>query len=167
MTSSSHRSRLDTSLAQLLHTQRVLALGTLDATGAPFVSMAPYAVEPQQAALVLCISALAAHTSHLQQHPQASALITQSACAEDEVHALERVTLQVQATFPETGSPTEQAARAAYLQRFPSAEMLLQLPDFRIATLRPLQARHVAGFGAARSVGEDGVRELLGPGPLS
>lgn len=156
-----HLSRLDQSLAQLLHTQRVLALGTLDAQGEPFVSMAPYAIEPDSASLVLCVSALAAHTGHLQQHPQASAMVQQPPSPEGEVHALERASLQVHAHFPEPGSATEQSARAAYLRRFAQAQMLLQLPDFRIVTLQCLQARHVAGFGAARSVAAQALLLLL------
>ncbi|MGQ0710331.1 MAG: HugZ family pyridoxamine 5'-phosphate oxidase [Rhodoferax sp.] len=156
-----HFARLDQSLARLLHTQRVAALGTLDAQGEPFVSMAPYAIEPESAQLVLCISALAAHTAQLQQHPLASLMVMQSEPASGEVHALERATLQVQAHFPEPASAPEQAARRAYLGRFAQAELLLQLPDFRIVTLRSLKLRHVAGFGAARSVDEELVALLL------
>lgn len=156
-----HLSRLDQSLAGLLHTQRVAALGTLDAQGEPFVSMVPYAVEPESAQLVLCVSALAAHTAQLQQRPLASFMVMQSEPASGEVHALERATLQVRACFPEPGSAPEQAARSAYLRRFAQAEMLLQLPDFRIVTLQSLKLRHVAGFGAARSVDEELVALLL------
>ena len=41
-----HEPRLTQALRTLLQTQRVAALGTLDADGLPFVSMVPFAVEP-------------------------------------------------------------------------------------------------------------------------
>lgn len=50
-----HEPRLMRELRALIHGRRVAALGTLDATdpAQPFVSMVPYAVWPQAAALVV------------------------------------------------------------------------------------------------------------------
>ena len=43
-----HRSRLLRGAVELLRTQRVAALATLEAEGSPFVSMVPFALEPGQ-----------------------------------------------------------------------------------------------------------------------
>lgn len=158
-----HEPRLMRELRALIHSRRVAALGTLDAAQAaqPFVSMVPYAVWSRGVALVVHLSGLAAHTRNLQAHPQASLLVMAGEVAHEPVHALQRVTLDVVAETPERDSDTWQAAREAYLARFPEAEPMTELGDFRFVLLRPAGARQVAGFGAARSVDADEIRRVL------
>ena len=60
-----------------------------------------------------------------------------------------------------------QALRAAYLARFPEAEPMTQLGDFRFVALRPVAGRHVAGFGAARSVDNDEWARVLTVSPAA
>ncbi len=154
-------SRMDRLLVELLRARRTLALGTLDETGAPAVSMAPWALDPAGPDLIVLISALAAHTRQLQAHPRASALICADEEATDSVHALARATLQVEALHPEPGSDDARAALAIYIARHPAGEMLASLPDFRVVRLRVQAARQIAGFGAARDVSAARLRELL------
>jgi putative heme iron utilization protein len=154
-------SRMDRRLVELLRARRTLALGTLDETGAPAVSMAPWALDPAGPDLIVLISALAAHTRQLQAHPRASALICADEEAADSVHALARATLQVEALHPEPGSDDARAALAIYIARHPAGEMLASLPDFRVVRLRVQAARQIAGFGAARDVSAARLRELL------
>jgi putative heme iron utilization protein len=154
-------SRMDRRLVELLLARRTLALGTLDETGAPAVSMAPWALDPAGPDLIVLISALAAHTRQLQAHPRASALICADEEAADSVHALARATLQVEALHPEPGSDDARAALAIYIARHPAGEMLASLPDFRVVRLRVQAARQIAGFGAARDVSAARLRELL------
>lgn len=158
-----HESRLTGQLRALLQTQRVAALGTLSDEGFPFVSMVPYAPEPVQGCLVIHVSALAAHTGYLQIRPDVSVLVMQSEAPGQPVHALPRVTLAGRATTLEHGSQAWALARAAYLARFPEAEPMTQLGDFRFVAIAPAGARQIAGFGAARSIGEDEVRQALAP----
>lgn len=149
-----HLPRLHRALAALLRSQRVAALGTLDAQDAaqPFVSMVPFALLPAAEGFVIHISALAPHTANLQRAPRAALMVMASEPAEGPVHALARASFDVRAHTPEPHSPAWQAARAAYLTRFPEAEAMTQLPDFRFVTLSAERARQVAGFGAARTV---------------
>ena len=158
-----HEPRLMRELRDLIHSRRVAALGTLDAAdpAQPFVSMVPYAVWPQDAVLVVHLSGLAAHTRNLMAHPRASLLVTAGEVADQPVHALQRVTLDVAAETPPRDSAAWQAARAAYLARFPEAEPMTELGDFRFVLLRPSGARQVAGFGAARSVDADEICRVL------
>ena len=90
-----HEPRLTTLLRELLAAHRVAALATVDADGAPGVSMVPFAVDPQQRCLVVHISALAPHTAQLQREPRAALLVAQSETAGEPVHALPRVSVQV------------------------------------------------------------------------
>jgi putative heme iron utilization protein len=159
-----HEPRLMRELRDLIAGRRVAALGTLDASdpAQTFVSMVPYAVWPGGPALVVHVSALAAHTRNLQAQPRASLLVMAVEHAGEPVHALPRVTLDVNAETPLHDSADWQAARQAYLTRFPEAEPMTELGDFRFVLLRPTGARQVAGFGAARSVDGDELARVLG-----
>jgi hypothetical protein len=77
------------------------------------------------------------------------------------VRALPHLTLATQAHPLHPDHPWHPACRAAYLSRFPEAEPMTALPDFRFVALQVLGARQVAGFGAARSVGIDELQRAL------
>jgi heme iron utilization protein len=158
-------SRLDRTLLELLHGRYTATLGTLTDSGEVTLSMVPYAIDPVSGDTVILISGLAAHTRQLQAHPRASLLVCDSEDRADNVHALARVSLDVEADWPITDSAQARNAQDTYLARHPAAELLTQLPDFRWVRLRPLQARHVAGFGAARTVERTRLLELMRNNP--
>lgn len=158
-----HEPRLTTALRELLHASRVAAMGTLDDGGAPFVSMVPYALESSNFSLIIHVSGLAAHTRNLQARPAVSVLIMQAEVVGEPVHALPRVTLECAATWLEPGSAEWQLGRTAYVERFPEAEYMTQLGDFRFFSLQVRGARQVAGFGAARSTSAEDVMQAIGP----
>ena len=158
---SGHLPRLMRALAQLLRGQRVAALATLEADGSPFVSMVPFAIEPGSGRLVLHVSALAQHTGNMEREPRVSLLVMQPEPVDGPVHALPRVTLLGYASTLERDSPAWTACRAAYLERFPEAEPMTQLGDFRFVAIELDGARQIAGFGAARSVGAEEIRQVL------
>jgi len=158
-----HEPRLTQALRTLLQTQRVAALGTLDAQGLPFVSMVPFAVEPESARVILHVSALAAHTRNLQASPNVSLLVVQSEVAGEPVHALPRVTLDGTAAVLLRDSTVWREARDAYLARFPDAQPMTELGDFMFIGIAVSAARQVAGFGAARSLDADAINQALRP----
>ena len=146
------RSRLDDVLSALLRARQTATLATLDEAGSPAVSLVPYALDPDRGDVIVRISALAAHTRHLRCHPRAALLIAEGEDGADNVHALSRVAIDVEATFDAADGPDAVAAERLYLARHPAGAVLAELPDFAWVRLRPLGARQVAGFGAARSV---------------
>lgn len=156
-----HESRLARSLRELLHTQRVASLGTVDAEGMPFVSMVPYAIEPHLGVLVIHVSALAAHTGNLERHPRCTAMVMQPEAEHQPVHALPRITLALEARTLKSDDDAHAPCRLAYLARFPEAEPMTALPDFRFVQLQVHGARQVAGFGAARAVAADELAAAL------
>lgn len=162
---------LSRALRALLLSQRTAALSTLDAAGAPFVSLVPFAVQvvgAERACIVLHVSALAPHTANLERSPRVSLMVSRSEEPGEPVHALPRVTLDASAGFLAPGSDDALACRSAYLQRFPEAEPMTQLGDFRFVRLELLGARQIAGFGAARSVeAQELMRALARPAPAS
>lgn len=157
----SHEPRLSQALRTLFATQRVAALGTLGEDGRPFVSMVPFAVEPTSGQVVIHVSGLAAHTGNLMRHAEVSLLVMQAEVAGEPVHALPRVTLEGVAAVLALESVPWAAARAAYLARFPEAEPMTELGDFRFVGITITGARQVAGFGAARSLDGEAIRQVL------
>ncbi len=156
-----HEPRLTIALRQLLDTQRVAALGTLDEAGQVFVSMVPFAIDGSSGALVIHVSGLAAHARNLERTPRVSLMVMQSEVAGEPVHALPRVTLDGLASVLRVESPAWVGARTAYLERFPDVEYMTQLGDFRFVAIEVTGARQVAGFGAARSIDADELAQVM------
>jgi heme iron utilization protein len=156
-----HLSALTQQLRTLLQSQRVASLGTIGQDGAALVSMVPYAVEPQLGWFVIHVSGLAGHTRNLETRPRVSLMVMRSEIAGEPVHDLPRVTFDGTASIPERDSAPWQACRAAYLARFPEAEPMTQLGDFRFVAIEMARARQVAGFGAARTIGVQELRLAL------
>ena len=158
-----HEPRLTRALREMLNTQRVASLGTLNAEGAPFVSMVPFAIDPAAACLVIHVSLLAPHTRHLLTHPTVSLMVMQPEVVGEPVHALPRVSMDGKAAQLKVESPSWLAARSAYLARFPEAEPMTQLADFSFVAVHLTAARQVAGFGSARPLDEEDLTALLRP----
>ena len=156
-----HISRLTQALHALLNKQRVAALATCNEDGTPFVSMVPFAIDPVAGVVVIHVSGLAPHTRNLQTKPQVSLLVMESETPGAPVHALPRVTLEGIASALPPGDAAWESARAAYLARFPEAEPMTQLGDFRFVAMALSGARQVAGFGAARSIDAATLAQLL------
>ena len=156
-----HLPRLTRALAHLLAERRTGALATLAEDGSPFVSLVPFALEPERGWLVLHVSALAEHAANLAARPGVSLLIAQGEVADAPVHALARVSLQGRALALEPGSTDWGDCRAAYLERFPEAEPMTHFADFRFVAIEPVAARQVAGFGAARTLDAQELRLAL------
>lgn len=156
-----HESRLTSELRRLLLARRSAALGTLDVDGLPHVSMTPYAIDAEAPGLVLLISGLAAHTGHIRRNPQVSLLITDHETPGEPVHALGRMTLAATARLIEPGTDEAERLRRVYLQRFPEAESIGALPDFRYVGVQVQAIRQIAGFGAARDVTVEAFENLL------
>lgn len=156
-----HEPRQTRLLRQLLTERRSAALGTLGDDGAPAVSMVPFAIDSAEGVLVLHVSALAAHTAHMASQPRVSLLVTAMEEAGQPVHDLARVSIDALAETPAPDSTAATTAREAYLARFPEAEFMTELPDFRFVVLRPQAARHVAGFGSARRVDAAELQRVL------
>lgn len=157
-----HEPRLLRELRTLLKTSRVAGLGTTHDDGTPFVSMVPFALEPQMRCLVIHVSGLAAHTRNLQARSLVSLLVMERETTDNPVHDLQRVTLQGRANIPERGSEQWNLCRNAYLARYPEDEYMTELGDFRFVAIELGGARHISGFGAARTVDEDELAHVLG-----
>lgn len=144
-------------LRRLVRERAVAALGTVK-EGEPFVSMVPYILYGAGPDFLIHVSGLSAHTRQMLAHPRVSIMVTaaENAAGDDgaefQAQALPRVTAQCDATRMEPDSDDYAAGKAAYLERFPLAEQMFELPDFSLFTLRPHSVRFIAGFGKAHSL---------------
>jgi len=126
------------------HHAGVLATLSKRLGGYPFGSIVPFILDHDAQPVVL-VSRLAEHTKNMAADPRASLLVHDVA---EDVQTAARLTLVGDAApVPE---PATVAAR--YLRRFPDAQGLLDLGDFTFWRLRAVFVRHVAGFGAIRSI---------------
>jgi len=157
-----HEPRLTRELRALLREQRVAALGSVNDDGTAMVSMVPFAIEPGLACLVIHVSELAAHTRNLRARPEVSLLVMRPERTGEPVLALPRATLQGVVETLDADRDAWARCRAAYLARFPDAEPIAELGDFRFLAVRLRSARQVAGFGVARSVGGEELAQVLG-----
>lgn len=168
-------------LRQLLAAQTIASLGTVK-DGEPFVSMTPFVLEPQLGDFIIHVSALAAHTRHMQNNPKVSLMImappslhpvatagaSLEAAAgapisprEDSPQATPRVTLQGTASTLERGTAPHARAQAQYLARFPQSLDLFGFADFSLIAISPSAVRWVAGFAKAYSfTGEQFLQHL-------
>lgn len=158
-----NQSRLDQSLRTLLQLHRVASLGTISDDGAPFVSMVPFALEPSVGCFVIHVSGLAGHTDNLLARPVVSLMVMQSETVGEPVHTLPRATFSGVAAVLKPNSARWRKCRAEYLRRFPEAELMATLPDFRFFSIEVTGARQVAGFASARSIDGEELRHAFAP----
>lgn len=146
-------------LRSLLRRQPIAALGTLH-RGEPAVSMVPFALDESAPAFLIHVSALAAHTRDMHEHPRVSLMVV----APDDggrPQARPRLTVQGDAVPLERDSARYAAARALYLQRFAEATDTFALADFSLFAIAPASVRFIAGFAQAMSLTPDLFRRAL------
>jgi putative heme iron utilization protein len=136
--------------------QRVGVLATLSLrhAGAPFTSLAPYAVSASGEPLLL-LSALAQHTRNLDADPRASLFVHDPAAASEDPRTAPRLSL---AGRVRRVAPAEEAeAKDRYLAIHPESRGLFAL-DFALYVLAVDEAQLVGGFGAAGWISGEELR---------
>jgi hypothetical protein len=136
-------------LRDLLTARRVLALAVV-ADGEPVLGMAPFAAEPDLSAVLIHVSQLAPHGRALAAGTPFAVLIHGLDTPEVSPGEIPRVRLSGRAEPVPRGSAGYEAARAAYLTRFPESEVTFTLADFDLYRLPFTGGRLVARF--ARTV---------------
>src|SRR5690625_5183604 len=143
--------------------QRTGALASLSNHSWPWLAMTPFAIDAEAGQFIIHISELAAHTRYLLQRPQASFMICTSETPGEPVHALPRASFQVRAIHPERAGAAWATARDCDLQRVPDVAFMVDFTEFHFCRLGVERARLVAGFGAARTISGEQVRQWPQP----
>ncbi len=141
-----------TTVRRLARSTPTAALGTLDADGAPYVSLVLVAVD-HDASPILLLSDLADHTKHFKRDPRVSLLIDGTmGMASPLAGARATLTGEIVAA-----SASHQSAR--FLARHPDATGYAGFADFNFYRLNLQRAHLVAGFGRIHWV--EGAEVLL------
>lgn len=155
-------------LRKLVYSRTVAALGTTE-KDEPFVSMVPYVLHGADAHFLIHVSGLSAHTRQMLAQSRVSIMVS---AAEDAVgkdgiaiqpQALPRVSVQGDAMRLEPAGADYASGRTHYLERFPSAAQMFELPDFSLFEINPRSVRFVAGFGKAHSLSPEAWARVVGP----
>ncbi len=127
-------------IRQLLRQASKAALGTLDPTGAPYVSLVMIATDHAAAPLVL-LSDLADHTQNFKRDGRASLLV-------DGTDGMASPLAGARATIMGRIEPTaDRNLRARYLARHEDARGYADFADFALYRIVVERAHLVAGFG--------------------
>ncbi|PHS70995.1 MAG: hypothetical protein COB23_01695 [Methylophaga sp.] len=128
---------------QFIHSQKygVLSTHSQSEAGYPFGSVTPYIIS-EHGDIVIFISHLAEHTHNIQANPKVSLTIFDPTDV-DNPSAGARVTCLANAEL----AKDETQLRTHYLDKFPTASMILALPGFNFYLLKLSKIRLVAGFG--------------------
>jgi heme iron utilization protein len=130
-------------LRKLVHTIPVASLATLEAeSGHPFVTLVNVAFTPEKPAFILLLSALSAHTQHLDADPRSSLLLVQGGKGDALAHP--RLTLTGQ-----SHRIMDKAARETFLQQHPKAALYADFADFSFWSFAPQSAHLNGGFAKA------------------
>ena len=146
-------------LARLMRTQRIAALGTIRDT-APLVSMVPYVAAADLAVVYIRVSRLAQHTQALRQDGRVGLLIVEPDTGQKDPQTLARVSIRGDATEVPSTAGDYAAAKAAYLEKFPRSAVTFRLGDFSLYSISLREARYVGGFGQIVDLTAEDFRHL-------
>ena len=139
---------------------QTLQLATINSSGQPEASYAPYLYH--NGSYYIFVSELASHTQNLLHNPQASIMLIESEADARNPFACKRFTAQctVSEIHRDTDSYTPLLDQLE--QQFGSTiGMLRTLPDFHLFELQPQQGRLVIGFGKAFGLNADELFALV------
>lgn len=147
-------------LRELIARQQIAALATLH-NGAPYVSMAPFAVAADGLGFIIHVSQLAAHTRDMLADSRVSLLVVAPQTSDVPAQALARVTIQGNAARFDRSGPGYRDAKRAYLSRFPQSANTFEFADFSLFSIVPTSVRFVAGFAQAGTITPDALADVL------
>lgn len=128
------------------HRQATLAVSANDE---PRTAMVSYAEAADLSGALIHLSNLSPHKRLLLANPRCSLLIAQPDDGRAEVMSLPRVTLQGAAARIDKRTAEYDEARARFLAKLPSSEIMFGLPDFDLIRITFVSGRYIAGFGRA------------------
>ena len=138
-----------TAAREFLTTFKSMQLATVNSSGQPMASYAPF-VRLDNGQLGIFISDLAAHTANLRNQPVASALFIESETQAKQIFARKRLMLECGVSMHQRESAESSRVLKAMQQRFGDIiAQLTPLADFHVFTLSITQATYVTGFAQA------------------
>ena len=139
---------------------RSLMLATLDESGMPRASYAPFVYHSRH--YYIYVSHLSAHTRELLERPYASILLMEDEADATQIFARKRLSYECDCYEFDTTEPGHASILDLFNQRFGGVmDLLRSLPDFVLFRLSPRSGRFVTGFGQAYDLTGDELQHLL------
>ena len=133
----------------------VLATLSTEYPGYPFGSVLPYSLDDAGWPMIL-VSDLAQHTKHLAENPRCSLVLREH--EDGDIQQQMRLTMLADALPIEDIDP---ALAARHFRYFPASRSYFEELNFRFLRLAPFRFHCVGGFGAARWIGTERLRDKL------
>ncbi len=153
-------------VSNLLGRRNSLELATSSPDGKPLASYAPF-VRLDGPEICVFLSSLAQHTDNIAANPRVSAMIVEDEAGCSNIFARERLILDCKTRRLERNSDEWNYWLKPYQEKFGSiTDTLVQLADFSLHLLVPVQGTYVKGFGQAfRLTGSDlsEIRHITNP----
>ena len=144
---------------KLLTESKVLSLGVL-VDGKPHVGLLPFVAASDYSSALVHASQLARHSRGLQPGSPFSILIHGCGDAESDPLQVPRITISGTVQLVAQADADFEAARLAYIDRFPSSAQTFLLGDFNLYRLSFEWGRLVSGFARAITISPDSFKEL-------
>jgi hypothetical protein len=144
---------------KLLTESKVLSLGVL-VDGKPHVGLLPFVAASDYSSALVHASQLARHSRGLQPGSPFSILIHGCGDAESDPLQVPRITISGTVQLVAQADADFEAARQAYIDRFPSSAQTFLLGDFNLYRLSFEWGRLVSGFARAITISPDSFKEL-------
>lgn len=143
--------QLSDSLIDLHGRSKTLMMATQTEDAAPHISYSPYALI--EGKYYVFLSALAEHTRHLTERPQASVMLIEDEQDTRNLYARTRLSWVAQARVIARQTPLFDAAIGQLKTRTgQTIDLLVSLNDFDLFELAPVHGRLVLGFGQAYQI---------------
>lgn len=144
-------------LKDFIRTYRQATLA-VSADNEPSTAMVSYA--QHGGGLLIHLSNLSQHKRLLMANPKCSLLIAEPDDGRAEVMSLARVTLNGSAIKLSKATQEYEDAKAAFLAKLPTSEVMFGLADFDLFRIVPSSGRFIAGFGRAFALSTDDLLTL-------
>ncbi len=144
--------KLDPSEFIKSHRYGVLSTHSATEVGYPFGSITPYIIS-DKGEIAILISHLAEHTNNILANPKVALTLFDPEDSSNP-QAGARITCLADARK----ATDESDLRQRYVEHFPDAEMILQLPGFHFYVLDLVRIRLIAGFGQVKWLEADQIQ---------
>jgi len=140
---------------------RSVVIGTVDESGFPFASYAPFVRHDHL--YYVFISDIARHAQNLRRTGKASLFFVEDECDSQNIFARRRVSLQCETEIVSANGPRFDVVMQAFKTRFDPdlVASLMQMQDFHLHAFRPISGEAVFGFGEAYTLGGEHMETLL------
>jgi len=138
-----------------------VVIGTIDSEGLAFSSYAPFVYENNK--FYIFISDIAKHSANIKREEKASLLFIEDESKAQQIFARKRISLQASSSLVKREEKEFVEVIEKFKEKFSQGmmNMLLEMSDFNLYTLKVDNGEATYGFGEAYAIGGENMEELV------